>query len=151
MRDKIKNIFIIQTIIIVVLMMYILLENKKNNSSLENVDSNVAVSNNKITHNIVSEEKRRYTKTYSVVKNLNMTDETGNYNYYVVKEFQNEEPVIIKVKQSFDLKEKQNYEIILYGTKIEGENYSPAEIFENFEIIDIRETDKTGLDQIQDF
>ena len=36
-----------------------------------------------------------------------------------------------------------------YG-KEEEKTYTQNEIFENFEIQDIRKTDKTGLDQIQD-
>lgn len=96
------------------------------------------------------EEKREYVKTYNVIERLDITDETGDYNYFVIKQFQDNEPVLIKVSNTYNLEKDKNYEFLLYGSKIKDKKYTQNEIFENFEIKNIVETDKTGLEQIQE-
>ena len=82
---------------------------------------------------------------------LDISDESGNYDFYAIRQFQdNDNPVLIKVEKKYNLEEGENYEIVLYGVKEEEKTYTQNEIFENFEIQDIKKTDKTGLDQIQD-
>ena len=95
--------------------------------------------------------KKEYIKTYNVVEKINIDDETGEINYYVLKQFQDDNLVIVKIKNTYNLEINQNYEFVLYGEKDEGKTYSQNDIFENFEIKDIRKTDKVGLEQIQDF
>lgn len=96
------------------------------------------------------EEKREYIKTYNVIEKLDITDETGDYNYYVIKQFQDNEPVLIKVSNTYKLEKDKNYEFVLYGIKNKSQKYTQNEIFEKFEIKNIVETDKTGLEQIQE-
>lgn len=96
------------------------------------------------------EEKREYIKTYNVIEKLDINDETGNYRYYVIKQFQDNEPVLIKVSNTYNLEKDKTYEFVLYGIKIKDKKYTQNEIFENFEIKNIIETDKIGLEQIQE-
>ena len=153
MQDKTKNIIIIiETIAIVVLIIFLILSSNEVNTNTEN--NNSIQNSNTINNEAGSEnaEKKEYIKTYNIVEKLDITDENGNYDFYVVKQFQdNDEPVLIKVANTYDLEQGENYEFVLYGVKEDGKTYSQNEIFENFEIIDIRKTDKQGLDQTQDF
>ena len=96
------------------------------------------------------EEKREYIKTYNVIEKPDITDETGIYNYYVIKQFQDDEQVLIKVLNTYNLEKDKTYEFVLYGNKIKDKKYNQNEIFENFEIKNIVETDKIGLEQIQE-
>lgn len=96
------------------------------------------------------EEKREYIKTYNVIEKLDIIDETGIYNYYVIKQFQDNEPVLIKVSNNYKLEKDKNYEFVLFGIKKDNIKYTQNEIFDNFEIKNIIETDKIGLEQIQE-
>ena len=96
------------------------------------------------------EEKREYIKTYNVIEKLDITDETWTYNYYVIKQFQDYEPVLIKVSNTYNLEKDKNYEFVLYGSKIKDKKYTQNEIFDNFEIKNITETDNIGIEQIQE-
>lgn len=100
---------------------------------------------------IISAGKKEYIKTYNVIEKINIDDETGDNDYYVLKQFQDDNLVIVKIKNTYNLEINQNYEFVLYGEKEERKTYSQNDIFETFEIKDIRKTDKVGLEQIQDF
>ena len=92
-----------------------------------------------------------FTRTYNIVANLNMTDAIGENNFYVVKQFQNFEPIVVKVNKEYTLEEKANYEFTFKGTKKDGkEYYTLQEIFDTFDITNIEKTDKIGLEQRQD-
>lgn len=148
MENKTKNIIImIEAVIIVALIVFMVLGNSETNTKTGN--SNL---NTQETENISEDtEKLEYIKTYNIIQKLDISDETENYDFYVIQQFQdNDNPVLIKVEKTYNLEEGENYEIVLYGVKEEGKTYTQNEIFENFEIQDIRKTDKTGLDQIQD-
>lgn len=148
MENKTKNIIIvIEAVIIVALIVFMVLGNSETNTKTGN--SNL---NTQETENISEDtEKSEYIKTYNIIQKLDISDETENYDFYVIQQFQdNDNPVLIKVEKTYNLEEGENYEIVLYGVKEEGKTYTQNEIFENFEIQDIRKTDKTGLDQIQD-
>lgn len=148
MENKTKNIIIvIEAVIIVALIVFMVLGNSETNTKTGN--SNL---NTQETENISEDtEKSEYIKTYNIIQKLDISDETENYDFYVIQQFQdNDNPVLIKVEKTYNLEEGENYEIILYGVKEEGKTYTQNEIFDNFEIQDIRKTDKTGLDQIQD-
>lgn len=156
MSNKKKNtIIIIETITILCAMIYIILTNINTRSKTKIITENLNSSNIEDNYeedyaNIKSEEKE-YIKTYNVIQKIDLSDETGNYDYYVIKQFQDNEPVLIRVKNKYILEEGENYEIILYGAKKEGKSYSQREIFEEFEIINITKTDKIGLEQTQEF
>ena len=148
MENKTKNIIIvIEAVIIVALVFFMILENNKTNTKTGN--SNQSTQG---TENIAeATEKAEYIKTYNILEKLDISDESGNYNFFVIRQYQdNDNPVLIKVEKKYNLEEGENYEIVLYGVKEEGKSYTQNETFENFEIQDIRKTDKIGLDQIQD-
>ena len=100
------------------------------------------------TENIT--EEITFVRTYNIVSDLQRTDTSGQYKYYVIDQFQMENPIVIKVESSYNLNENENYEFTFEGTKTEGKEYTIQEIFDNFKIVDIQSTDKEGLEQRQD-
>lgn len=95
-------------------------------------------------------EEITFVRTYNIVANLQRTDSSGQYKYYVIEQFQMDNPIVIKVESSYNLNENENYEFTFEGTKTEGKEYTIQEIFDNFKIVDIQATDKEGLEQRQD-
>ena len=91
-----------------------------------------------------------FTRTYNVVSNLDMTDTTGEYNFYVIQQFQLFEPIVVKINKKYTLEENENYEFTFSGSKINGKEYTIQDIFNTFDIVNIEKTEKTGLEQIQD-
>ena len=100
------------------------------------------------TENIT--EEITFVRTYNIVSDLQRTDSSGQYKYYVIDQFQIDNPIVIKVERSYNLNENENYEFTFEGTKTEGKEYTIQEIFDNFKIVDIQSTDKEGLEQRQD-
>lgn len=100
------------------------------------------------TENITAEIT--FVRTYNIVSDLQKTDSSGQYKYYVIDQFQMDNPIVIKVESSYNLNENENYEFTFEGTKTEGKEYTIQEIFDNFKIVDIQSTDKEGLEQRQD-
>ena len=100
------------------------------------------------TENIT--EEITFVRTYNIVSDLQRTDTSGQYKYYVIDQFQMDNPIVIKVESSYNLNENENYEFTFEGTKTEGKEYTIQEIFDNFKIVDIQSTDKEGLEQRQD-
>jgi len=143
-------IVIFESIVIAVLILYITVG--FNQTGINTVSENNVIEVDSKTNYAQDElEKREYIKTYNIIEKLNLSDETGNYDYYVIKQFQVDAPVVIKVDKQYNLEQGKNYEFVLYGVKKEEITYLPNKIFEDFEIKNIVETDKTGLEQIQDF
>lgn len=92
-----------------------------------------------------------FVRTYRIVANLQKTDQTGRYNYYVIEKFQYDNPIVIRVEKKFKLEENANYEFTFKGGIDELKtDYSMEEIFDQFRIINIQKTDKEGLEQRQD-
>lgn len=91
-----------------------------------------------------------FTRTYNIIADLNKKDLTGENNYYVISQYQEGEPTIIKINCNYNLQENANYEFSFKGKKINGKKYSIQEIFDTFEIVKIEKTDKIGMDQVQD-
>ena len=100
------------------------------------------------TENIT--EEITFVRTYNIVSDLQRTDSSGQYKYYVIDQFQMDNPIVIKVESSYNLNKNENYEFTFEGTKTEGKEYTIQEIFDNFKIVDIQATDKEGLEQRQD-
>ena len=143
-------IVIFESIVIAVLILYITVG--FNQTRINTVSENNVIEVDSKTNYAQDElEKREYIKTYNIIEKLKLSDETGNYDYYVIKQFQVDAPVVIKVDKQYNLEQGKNYEFVLYGVKKEEITYLPNKIFEDFEIKNIVETDKTGLEQIQDF
>ena len=146
MKNMIKNIIIIiELIYIIALIIYIILISNKTISETSDNSTNTNIENNTNTS-----QKKEYIKTYSIIEKLDISDETGIYNYYVIKEFQDDDPIVVKIDNKYNLEEDKNYEFVLYGIKDDKKTYSQSEIFKDFEITGIKETNKTGLEQIQD-
>lgn len=149
MKENVR-IVIFESIVIAVLILYITVG--FNQTGINTVSENNVIEVDSKTNYAQDElEKREYIKTYNIIEKLNLSDETGNYDYYVIKQFQVDDPVVIKVDNQYNLEQGKNYEFVLYGVKKEEITYLPNKIFEDFEIKNIVETDKTGLEQIQDF
>ena len=92
----------------------------------------------------------QFVKTYNIKSDLNESDKTGRYNFYIVEQFQMNDPAIIKVEKSYKLEEGSNYEFTFKGEKKDRTNYTAQEIFTDFYIVKIEKTDKEGLEQRQD-
>lgn len=91
----------------------------------------------------------KFIKTYHVYNIAGSNDE--NYVYLTVRQFQFEEIETVKVQKSLANKVKENkpyeFEFEYTDKKIEDNIKS---IFENAKLISIKQTNKYGLDQIQD-
>lgn len=92
-----------------------------------------------------------FVRTYRVIADLQKTDQTGNYNYYVIEKFQYDNPIVVRIENKYKLEENTNYEFTFKGG-IDSlkTDYSMEDIFEQFRIINIQKTDKEGLEQRQD-
>lgn len=101
-------------------------------------------------NNEVLNKSVNFTKTYSIIADLKRTDQTGEYNYYVIEQYQLGEPTVIKVSSEYKLQENVSYEFSFEGIKAENKDYSIQEIFNIFQVINIEKTDKVGIDQRQD-
>mgnify|MGYP006939889750 CR=1 FL=1 len=92
---------------------------------------------------------KTFTKTYEVLNvALSNSDE---FIYLTLRQFQFEEIETIKVKKSlnYDITVGKNYEFTLEYTTEDIEDNIKS-IFNNATLTSIVETDKTGLDQVQD-
>ena len=92
---------------------------------------------------------KTFTKTYEVLNvALSNSDE---FIYLTLRQFQFEEIETIKVKKSlnYDITVGKNYEFTFEYTTEDIENNIKS-IFNNATLTSIVETDKTGLDQVQD-
>lgn len=148
-------------LIIVLCFADIILLNNKITEISQKSDTNNSVTkgdlfnnNSTVQQNSAVEEPKttdvKFTQTYTVKANLQEEDATGEYYFYVVDKFQAFDPLVIKVEKKYTLEVNKSYEFTFEGTKVEGKNYSTSDIFDTFTIVDIKKTDKVGLDQIQD-
>lgn len=99
--------------------------------------------------NNIQESKDNFTKTYNVLNIAESDDE--NYLYLTIKQFQHDEVETVKVLKSIanSVETNKNYEFTFqYENKNIEDNIKS--IFENATLVQIKETDKTGLEQIQD-
>ncbi len=103
-----------------------------------------AVDNNITTKTV------NFVRTYNIKEKLKETDTTGQYNYYVISQFQTNELALIKLENTYKLEENKNYEFSFEGTKINEQDYTIQEIFSGFKITNIKQTNKLGLEQRQD-
>ena len=107
------------------------------------------VENEETIFNNTQENKDNFTKTYNVLNIAESDDD--NYLYLTIKQFQNDEVETVKVLKSLanGVEANKNYEFTFqYGNENIEDNIKS--IFENATLVQIKETDKTGLEQIQD-
>lgn len=87
-----------------------------------------------------------FTKTYYVVSKLNKSD--SSYNFYVINQFNTDDPTVVKIPKNYSLDVNKNYEFKFKGIN-QFKDYSIHDIFNEFEIVSITPTDKEGENQIQ--
>lgn len=137
-----KKVIGILVVIILVIVIGLLV---KNNIDKPNELSNTNTNNeDKVLKECV------FTKTFRVENILQSNDE--DYLLLTIREFNCEEVETIRVKKSLsedEFVEGNNYEFTLKRIKeIKEDNVN--EIFDKAEILSIKETDKIGLDQVQE-
>lgn len=101
------------------------------------------------TFSEISVNEKSFVRTYNV---LNIADSIdGNYLYLTIRQFQVDEVETVKVLKSLasSVEVNKNYEFTFKYTNKKIEDNIKS-IFENAMLEDIRETDKTGLEQLQD-
>ncbi len=94
------------------------------------------------------EELPSFIRTYNILNIADSNDET--FIYLTIRQFQGEEVETIKVKKDLcsNITVGKNYEFTIKPTrKIED---TIRWIFDNSEVVSIKETDKIGLEQIQE-
>ena len=89
---------------------------------------------------------KEFTRTYKVEKVLQGEEE--NLFWVTLKLFQAEADTVL-VRTNEKLKEGKNYEFTLSTTNTSMDDNIDS-IFKNSTLIKIKETDKTGLDQLQE-
>lgn len=107
------------------------------------------VENEETIFNNTLENKDDFTKTYNILNVADSDDE--NYLYLTIKQFQNDEVETVKVLKTLanGVEANKNYEFTFqYGNKNIEDNIKS--IFENATLVQIKGTDKTGLEQVQD-
>lgn len=93
-------------------------------------------------------EEVTFIRTYNILNVANSNDE--NYIYLTIRQFQSEEVQTIKVEKKLcpQIAEEKNYEFTIVLNKKTNDDI--LSIFNNGKIISINETDKIGLEQIQE-
>lgn len=116
-----------------------------NSNLIKFVKSNKFVNEDK---NQDQSQLKTFIRTYKI---LNIAESNNqDYLYLTIRQFQDEEVQTIKVKRNLcpQIQEEKNYEFTIKPNKKIEDNI--LSIFNNSTIISIKETDKTGLNQIQD-
>lgn len=103
--------------------------------------------------NIEEKNEITFTRTYRIVEILEYEDNTNEFSYIILDKFQEFSPYIIKIKkeQATNLYEGNCYEFTFKGAYIKDFDYSNIrQLFNEFDIVNISATNKSGLDQIQE-
>lgn len=114
----------------------------------DNNDIYIGNSSLKYENDYCKQTIKEFTKTYQVLNIANSNDE--EYLYLTLRQFQVDEVETVKVNKSFGKISKDKYYEFTFkqpNTKIEDNIKS---IFNNLDIVSIKETKKEGLEQIQD-
>lgn len=98
----------------------------------------------KVLFNEVEDNDNKYTRTYTVISKVSSNEE--NKYYVTLSLFQGEVETVLIEDSDDILKVDKTYEFTFIGKKYN----SIKKIFKNCKIDSINETDKTGLDQIQE-
>lgn len=116
-----------------------------NSNLIKFVKSNKFVNEDK---NQNQSQSKTFIRTYKILNIAESNDQ--DYLYLTIRQFQDEEVQTIKVKRNLcpQIQEEKNYEFTIKTNKKIEDNI--LSIFNNSTIISIKETDKTGLNQIQD-
>ncbi len=95
-----------------------------------------------------SEDLKTFIRTYEIL-NVAESNDT-DYMYLTIRQFQGEEVQTIKVEKALcpEIEEGKSYEFTLKQNRKPEDNI--LSIFNNSSIVSIKETDKIGLEQIQE-
>ena len=140
-----NRIIILLIIVVIILISYIFFMTDK----VDRINSDIIEKNNSSNELI----ETHFTRTFIVLEKLEKADETGQYGYIVLDQFQVNNPTVVKIKLEYlnNMIKNNYYEISFRGEKNTNKKYDSIDmIFNSFEIIDIVETNKEGLNQIQD-
>lgn len=162
MKKSLKNVFIIiitiLSIVLVSLIIIITILYTKNKVKFNSIG--VSQSTNRYQSKYEKNDEKKvenievnFTRTLSVDAKLKYLDSTGKYGYVVVNQFQKDMPTVMKIeKELFDKVIVNNYyEFNFYGYANTNNDYNTLyDIVNNFKLISIDKTDKTGLEQRQD-
>ena len=100
---------------------------------------------------IMEEGECTFTRTYRVVDIMKYQSTDNISKFVIIDQFQENNPFIVKLTkdQASKLFKNKMYEFTFNGSK-KYKNKEYNELFENFELINIKETEKVGLDQLQE-
>ncbi|MFA5603629.1 MAG: hypothetical protein WDA12_02090 [Bacilli bacterium] len=92
-----------------------------------------------------------FTRTYNVVDIMKYQTSDNDSKFIILDQFQSVEPFVVNLKndQAAILTKGDNFEFSFSGEK----KYHKSEytnLFKNFKLDNIKQTDKIGLDQVQD-
>lgn len=92
-----------------------------------------------------------FTRTYRVIEKMNYQTTDNISKFVILDQFQDHQPFIVNLSkdQASKLTKNKNYEFMFTGNK-KAQKSKYSELFKNFEITDIKETDRVGLDQLQE-
>ena len=95
-----------------------------------------------------SEDLKTFIRTYEIL-NVAESNDT-NYMYLTIRQFQGEEVQTVKVEKALcpEIEEGKSYEFTLKQNRKPEDNI--LSIFNNSSVVSIKETDKIGLEQIQE-
>ena len=94
-------------------------------------------------------ESSIFIRTYNIVERID--NNSLEYNSFKIKEFQGKEEIIdIKKDLSSNIEIGKNYEFTFKKSNNKDIEDNIKSIFENSELISVIETDKVGLEQVQD-
>jgi len=99
---------------------------------------------------VVFTDDDTFTRTYNIIDIIE--NNSLEYDSFEIKQYQNEKSYIVDVKKDLakNIEKNKNYEFTFKINKdviIEDEIKA---IFDNYEIVDVVETDKVGLEQTQE-
>ena len=154
-------IILLLVIIIIGLLFYIVIQNNKPLTTTEPNTNSTSIDLSNETENLaqnVSDENTtnpeiEFVRTFSVDAKLNYSDTTGKYGYIVVNQFQQDMPTVMKIENDLfeQLEKGNNYEFTFRGEVKNNNDYSKLyDIVNDFECVEVNETNKTGLEQRQD-
>lgn len=161
---------LILIIIIIGLLFWLKNENKDISKSKNNLEETINVLNiqnenqkeeiemqaniiRSLNNKLDKEEQIEYTKckstlTFNVIDILDYTGPVLGYKYVLVDKFQEFEPYIIRLKETFKIDKNKNYEITFYGYQ----NIDNIEtLINSSEIMSVIETSKQGMEQINKY
>lgn len=125
-------------------------------SNLTTKVNNLTNENNELREKLeqyesLEEGECKFTRTYRVVDILDYQTDDNTAKYVILDQFQENLPFIVNLPndQVAILVKGENYEFSFSGDK-KYKNSEHQKLFANFQLNNIKKTDRVGLDQIQE-